>query len=248
MIRFDSTPPKTSGNNGTGAHVSGMVLFLCVGALLGALGLFGWYAAKRRREELGTWAQTCGLSFSESREYGLDDRYPELDALRKGDHRYAYNTLRGQWQKRPFYGFDYHYETHSTDSKGRRQTHHHNFSAVILDSDVPLQPLLIRPEGLFDKLAGVFGFEDINFESAEFSRKFYVKAPNKKWAYDVIHPRCMEFLLSMPQFTLQFAPGCVIACRDGTLRADEFTQAADVVTGILDRLPEYVVQQQKADV
>ena len=223
-----------------------MVLFLCFGILVAALAIYGWYAAKRRREALEAWAASCGLSFSPAHEYGLDARYPEFDNLRKGDQRYAYNTMRGAWQKRPFYAFDYHYETHSTDSKGRRQTQHHNFSVVILDSDIPLQPLLIRPEGLFDKLAEFFGFEDINFESAKFSRKFFVKAPNKKWAYDVIHPRCMEFLLSMPQFTLQFAPRYVMACRDTALRAEEFAQAADVVAGILERLPEYVVQQQKA--
>ena len=225
-----------------------MVLFLCFGVLVGALAIYGWYAAKRRREELGAWAGSRGLSFNESREYGLDARYPEFDNLRKGDNRYAYNTMRGAWQKRPFCGFDYHYETHSTDSKGRRQTQHHHFSVVILDSDIPLQPLLIRPEGFLDKVAGAFGFEDINFESAEFSRKFYVNAPNKKWAYDVIHPRCMEFLLSMPPFTLQLAPGHVMACRDSPLCAEAFAQAVDVLAGIMDRLPDYLVAQQKADV
>ena len=38
-------------------------------------------------------------------------------------------------------------------------------------------------------------FDDIDFESDEFSRKFYVQSSDRKFAYDVLHPRMMEFLL-----------------------------------------------------
>ena len=55
--------------------------------------------------------------------------------------------------------------------------------------------LLIRPEGVFDKMAGAFGFDDIDFESAEFSRQFYVKSPDRRFAYDVVNAGMMDFLL-----------------------------------------------------
>jgi hypothetical protein len=141
--------------------------------------------------------------------------------------------------------FDYHYETHSTDSKGQRQTHHHHFSAVIVGSDVPLKPLLIRPEGFFDRVKGFFGFEDINFESAEFSRKFFVAAPDRKWAYDVLHQRAMEFLLVSPVFSLRFDTQCVIAWRSATFEPAEFTQALTLVRGLLEQIPDFVVKEQR---
>jgi len=119
--------------------------------------------------------------------------------------------MEGTWSDRHLLAFDYHYETHSTDSKGHRRTNHHHFSAVILASALPLKPLFIRAEGFFDKLTEFVGFDDIDFESAEFSRKFYVKAKDRRWAYDVIHARTMEFLLSMPRFTIQFDRNNVIA-------------------------------------
>ena len=71
-----------------------------------------------------------------------------------------------------------------------------------------------------------------------------MKSPDKKWAFDVIHQRTMEFMLSMPDFSLQFGADAVIAWRNRKLKPAEFGQAADLVAGILDRLPEYLVKQQ----
>ena len=116
---------------------------------------------------------------------------------------------------RRIWAFDYHYETYSSSKHGRR-TNHHYFSAVIIAPNMLLKPLFIRPEHFLDKVTEFFGYDDIDFESAEFSRKFYVKSPDKKWAYDVIGQPTMEFLLAAPRFTLQFAGGGVIACHGQT--------------------------------
>lgn len=221
-----------------------VILFVAVGILFVVLAIYGSYASKKRREELSAWAASKALRFSPDRQRGLDDRYPQFPCLRQGSNRYAYNCMSGDWGGRGFLAFDYHYETHSTDSKGRQQTHHHHFSVVILDSKVPLKPLLIRPEGFFDKVKEFFGADDIDFESAEFSRKFFVKAPDRRWAYDVIHARTMEFLLGFPQFRVEFSPTCVIANRANCFRPEEFQHAAEVIAGLLDRLPEYLVRQQ----
>ncbi|MCK5171919.1 MAG: hypothetical protein KAR47_00920, partial [Planctomycetes bacterium] len=90
--------------------------------------VFSAIAAKKRREALAGLAQRLGFSFSPDRDRNIDDRYRFLDALRQGSNHYAYNILSGNYQGRDTQVFDYHYETHSTDSKGRRQTHHHHFS------------------------------------------------------------------------------------------------------------------------
>ena len=123
-----------------------------------------------------------------------------------------------------------------------------NFSAVILTNAFPLQALSIRPEGFFDKVTEFFGLDDIDFESAEFSKRFYVKAKEKKWAYDVLHTRAMEYLLDSDRrkYTIQFAGSHVLIRRgEATFKPAEFGQAADVVCDLLDMLPEYVVEQQK---
>ena len=168
--------------------------------------------AKRRRA-LFAWAFVNKLDFSAGRDHRLDSRFPRFDCLREGHNRYGYNVMQGSWRGRPMVGFDYHYETYSRDSKGRRTTSHYHFSAVVVTSEVELKPLIVRPEGALDKVAAFFGLDDIDFESAEFSRKFYVKSPDRRWAYDVIHPRTMEFLLAAPRFTIEMVGREVIAYR-----------------------------------
>jgi hypothetical protein len=222
------------------------LLFFIAFAVLAIVALvFGHLAAKRRREAMRAWAQTRGHQFSQLKDRTLDNRFPAFGQLRKGDNRYGYNIVSGQIAaERDLLAFDYHYETHSTDSKGRRQTHHHHFSAVILETGLPMQHLFIRPENFFDKVTEFFGVDDIDFESSEFSRKFHVKASSKKWAFDVIHARTIEFLLGHPEFTLEFDTRHAIAYRGKRLAPQDLDQAIAAIQGILDRLPDYVVKQQ----
>ena len=218
--------------------IAGFVALVTLGVFL------SWYFAAKRRKELAGWAAAHGLAFSPAKDGSMDFQFPAFSCLKSGDNRYAFNVMHGKWSDHDFVGFDYHYETHTHSSKGGRQTHHHYFSAVILSSPVLLKPLSIRPEGFFDKVTEFFGADDIDFESAEFSRKFYVKSPDKEWAYDVIHQRTMEFMLASPNFSLQFAGNAVIAWRGSTFKTPDFEQAAELINGILDRLPEYVAKQQ----
>ncbi len=150
--------------------------------------------------------------------------------------------MSGRWSDLPITAFDYHYATGS----GKNRSDHY-FSAVIIAGPVPLKPLYIRREGFFDKLTEFFGFDDIDFESAEFSRKFFVKSPDKRWAYDVIHQRMMEYLLAAPDFGIQFDLMHLIAWRSRKFSLADFQAAAELICGILDRLPEYVVRQQKGE-
>jgi len=201
----------------------------------------GWtiYATAQRRKALAAWARARGLAFQPGKDGSMENRLGEFDCLRRGHSRHAYNVMSGQYAGRGFLAFDYHYITGSG-----KNSHTHNISAVLLGSAVPLRPLFIRPEGLLDKIGEFFGLDDIDFESAEFSRQFYVKSPDKRWAYDVLHPRTIEFLLSAPRFSIQFGETRVMAWQDKVFPPERFDQAAEVVRGVLDRLPEYLLQQQ----
>ena len=226
--------------------MDGLVPVIIIGLILVfiALAVVGALQAKKRREAIRAWAMSHGLHFDRSKDYGLDERFGDFSFLRQGSDRYGFNRITGSWRGRELLGFDYHYATHSTDSKGRRRTHHHRFSAVILRARIPLQPLVIRAESFFDKVAGFFGYDDIDFESAEFSRRFHVKSRDRKWAYDVLHQRTIEFLLESPRFSIQFDRGFAAAWQSTRFTPGDFQAALGVIEGILDRMPRYLVDQQ----
>ena len=218
-----------------------LVIVVIIGAIVAAV-----IAAKKaheRRMALRAWAENLGWRFSPEKDHGMDERFATFDKLREGSDRYAENVMRGEHEGLTCWAFDYHYETYSTNSKGQRTTHHHWHSMVIVDSRLALQPLSIGREHFFHKIAGALGWDDIDFESAEFSRKFLVRAPDRRWAYDVINQRAMELLLDSPRFAIELFGPHVLAYRSGRLKAHEYDQALKLSMGLLDCIPEDIVKR-----
>jgi len=222
-----------------------LLLLLVAVASVGGLGYLSHRKQKQRRLAIEAWAARTGLSFRADRDRGVERRFPPFSCLRTGDDRYAYNLAEGNKDGRGVCAFDYHYETHTTNSKGQRQTHTHRFSAVVVTTDLPLRDLSVRPEGFFDRITEALGFDDIDFESSEFSRAFFVKASDRRWAFEVLHQATMEFLLAAPRFTIEMAGPWVLVRRGSCFRPEEFDPAIGVAVGILDRLPRYLVKELK---
>ncbi len=226
-----------------GAFIFGFLLFV---AIFVVSAIWGSQAAKKRTMALQAFCRARDWRLSLGRVSSLEQRFGAFSCFRQGEDRYGYNVMRGEEQGRRAWAFDYHYTTTSTDSKGNTTTHHHHFSSVVIDSGLRLSPLSIRTEGFLDKMKGVFGFDDIDFESTEFNRAFWVTAKDKRWAYDVIHQETMEFLLESPRFMLELDGPYVLCRRGAKLKPQEFQQALRLATGLLDRIPSDVATERRA--
>jgi hypothetical protein len=214
--------------------MKGLIIFLAI-AIGAAVLLFTYLFSLERTKKLKAYAASMGWSFTPDRDKGMSARYPAFKCLRRGHSRWAYNIMRGSRDGRDVTAFDYHYVTGHGKN---RQVHNH--SALVLQSPLALKSLYIRPENVFDKVSDFFGMDDIDFESAEFSRKFFVKAPEKRWAYDVIHQQMMAFLMEAPRFHVQFENEDIMAWRSRRFKEEDFEEALAVIQGILERLPGYV--------
>lgn len=213
------------------------VLFLVVAV---ALGVFGYLQSQKRRQELEAMAGRLGWSFNPGRDREMRNRFGSFQCLNRGSNRYAHNIMEGQTGERQICAFDYHYQTGSG-----KHTHHHHFSVMVVHSGLPLQPLSIRPEGFFDKVTEFLGFDDIDFESSEFSNRFHVQASDRKWAFDMLHQETMEFLLSMPVFSIEMRGPYVMGYRSNRFSVGDYEDALRVISGILDRLPRYLLLEMK---
>ena len=74
---------------------------------------------------------------------------------------------------------------------------------IVLQLPQSFPELTLSREGFLSKIAQAFGYDDIDFESKEFSDKFCVRSRDKKFAYDVCNPRMMEYLLANSDLALQ---------------------------------------------
>jgi hypothetical protein len=225
----------------------GVLVVLAVIAGLIALVVYAAKKERERREALQQMALELGLSFDPAPRKG-DGPYHGFSPFHQGHSRRAMNTMEGAIEclGRPFPTIcgDYEYKVTSSNGKTTTTTTYH-FSYLILRIALRQVPdLSIRPEGFFDKIAGAMGFDDIDFESAEFSRKFHVKSPDKRFAYDVVDPRMMEFLLANAKRQVQIVGGSFLLW-EGTRRwaPEEFRERIAFARAFFDRWPEHVVKE-----
>src|SRR3569832_826335 len=160
------------------------LFFLAIGSLVVFLAVLAAKERAKRIAAIRAWGAAHGLSFSREKDRQMERRYP-FDCFREGSNRYAENVCAGRIGDYFVRAFDYHYQTEHTDSKGHESTTHHHYSAVVVETQFPMNPLAIRTENLGDKLGGLLGLGDIDFELAEFNREFWVKSADRRWAFDV---------------------------------------------------------------
>ena len=214
--------------------IIGVVAFIIVAAVLGHI------AAKKRREAMFALAARLGLRFDPGKSHDLARRFLFLDKLRQGSNRYAFNVLSGPYQDHEITAFDYHYETHSTNSKGQRQTHHHYFSFFVLRLPGSFPELTIGPEGFLSKIAQAVGYDDIDFESHEFSRKFCVRSKNKKFAYDVCNARMIEYLLTQPDLMIEIELDSLAVAFNRRLKPEQIEPNLHRLIRVRSLLPDYL--------
>ena len=231
---------------------SGLILFVILAPVLIAVGCvaayFAWKQEQQRKADLASLAGELGLTFDPSRDPDHDERYANFEIFRRGHSRAAYNTLTGSHTingvSHTLVMGDFTYKVTSNNGKNRSTTTY-RFSYAIVHLPLPGVPdLHIRPEHIFDKIGSALGFDDIDFESAEFSRKFMVQSNDKRFAYDVVTPAMMEFLLATrgnaPAIDLEHGMLC-LAQGNRRWTPQQFRATLTFADTFLNLWPEHVV-------
>ena len=222
----------TSGTDYVPLIIAAVVL-LIIGLIVISL-----YTESKRRNALSALAVKMGWTYCAGDVIGIPQRYGLFDCLNTGHSQRASNVMEGRFGDLDLRGFDYRYTTGS----GKDETTH-NLSAVIAQAKYPLKQIFIRPEHFGDRVAGMLGFEDIDFEWDEFNRAFYVKAADKEFAYDVINQKMMEFLMDNRGWTIQIAGMDMIVYTGSVFSPDDFLAAANFARTFLGLLPDYLADK-----
>lgn len=194
--------------------LTGPLLIVAVMVVIGLIIAGAIYSARKERERtqrLAEFAAGLGLTFESADAPAIATRFAHFELFRRGDTRRGWNTMHGAFKLGEIDGHvtagDYRYTVETGSGKSRSRTTY-RVSYLVIRPDLPLRATLsLRTEHVFDKLAGAIGFDDIDFESAEFSGRFHVKCDDRKFAYDLFDPRIMEWMLKDPPPPLQLAAG-----------------------------------------
>ncbi|MBN1672503.1 MAG: hypothetical protein JXR37_15790 [Kiritimatiellae bacterium] len=219
------------------------LLFVLFVAVVVAVAILNAIAAKKRREAMAVLAQRLGLRFSAAKNHGLAERFRFLNRLAQGSNRYAFNVISGVYEGHEVAAFDYHYETYTRDSKGHRRTQHHRFSFFILALPARFPELIVAREGIFSKIAQAFGYDDIDFESHEFSRRFCVRSRDKKFAYDVCNARMIEYLLANTDLTIEIEYDALGIGFEARLKPEQIEPNLRRLAAVRERMPDYLFER-----
>ncbi|MHC4462493.1 MAG: hypothetical protein ACYS6W_10970 [Planctomycetota bacterium] len=208
-------------------------------AIMVVVVVIGYIAARKRREAMAGMAARLGLRFQPGKDRGMARQYRFLDKLRRGSNRYAFNILSGSYQEHEVVLFDYHYKTGSG-----KNTHHHYFSFFILHLSTSFPELVIDKEGFFSKIAQAVGYDDIDFESHEFSRKFCVRSRDKKFAYDVCNARMIEYLLSNSDMSIEIEDDVLAISFRQRLAPEQIEPNLNRLITIRSLMPDYLFSRR----
>jgi len=177
------------------------IVFPAFIALAVALIVFGILKARERREAMARLAAELGFEYYPDDPWSLEDKYAMFELFGRGHSRKASNVICGEVDGRAVVAFDYQYTTGS----GKNQSTH-ACQALVMGLPILAAGLRMRSESLFDRVASWVGYDDIDFESDEFSRRYHVACDDRRFAYDILHARLIDYLLgcgSVPNLEMQ---------------------------------------------
>jgi len=86
-----------------------------------------------------------------------------------------------------------------------RRRHWRTF--VLVETGIDIGRVLLAPEGVKDRFVEEFGLDDIDFESAEFSRRFRVTGERRDLTFALFDTDMMELLLRQRRLWISLASG-----------------------------------------
>lgn len=190
-----------------------LIIFGGFAALIAAFTVISAKVEKRRREALRATAAQLGLEFAETDQTGLQSGFSGFSLFRHGSSRRIRNIVYGRVEGVEVILFDYSY---TTGSGKNRHTSHQTVGFFQSDT-LGLPEFVARPEGMFDKIGQVFGYQDIDLPMhPEFSRKFILRGANEAAIRRAFTPGVARFFEENAGLSIEAKTDRFILYRSGT--------------------------------
>lgn len=219
--------------------VDGLWFVLFVGIAIVAAGIYA-YLKHQRRQALLAFAQRHAFAYTAHAPPGLLSHGFPL--FLKGDGRGAENGIVGKWKDMDFRAADFwYYEERSRDAQGRGGGRsYYRFSVAAIEVPAWLPDLTVSRENIFTAIGDRIGLGDIDFESEEFNRAMRVKARDRKFAFELIDPRMMQWLLTCDRRFGFEVHGKGILIYSKRLKPSELLPLIGSLQQFRDRIPRLV--------
>ena len=194
--------------------------------------------ARKRREDLALWAFQRGFEYSQQDPHGL--LRLDFQLFHQGDGRGCENVLTGTWEGLPIRLADYWYYEESHNSNGGSSRSYEQFSVMLTTIDAALPHVRIGHENALSRLFDKLGFDDIQFESEQFNRRFRVQADDRQFAYKLLDARMMDWLLTTGGGHCYEVNGQWVLAYCKRLPPEQLTALLHAGKGFIEQVPRLV--------
>ena len=173
---------------------------------------------KKRTEALGRVAAELGLEFVEADTTGLQAGFRGFNLFGHGRRQTIRNIAYGGVADSAVMLFDYSYTT----GGGKNSTTHAQTVAFLQSDGLDVPEFIARPEGLFDKIGQVFGYQDIDLPvHPEFSRRYILRGADEHRIREFFTPEVARFFEANPGLSVEAKFDRFILYRPGRRLAPE---------------------------
>ena len=177
--------------------MAGAIVVFTLAGLLGGLVLIS-LAAHRRKQAMEWLAEELELRYRPDRDPKMGRRFRFVEPLNRGENWYARHTFSGSYRGHRVIAGDFH-----CDVPGFFLVRHRACSLFLLLLPGAVPKLTIGGKESTFGSDRKLKYDDVNFESYEFSRRFRVRAADKKFAHDVCHAALIRYLLANDDLSVQ---------------------------------------------
>lgn len=216
-------------------------LLLIVAALIAvAYFVIRWQLHKRKVAAFQAFAARRGWVYREH-DRTLTERYLGTP-FGQGFGKDAEHVLAGQHRGHSLVAFEYSYKERQGSGDNRR-TVTYTHTVVALATPAARPTLEVSRESIGRKLLGLVGIRDLQLESEEFNKTFHIRTENDKFAYDILHPRTMEWMLGDQRcrdLPFRFERADLLTWRQGGIDLEAVVWMLEYLCDVLDRVPSFV--------
>ncbi len=167
---------------------------------------------KKRRAALAQVALTLGFSYLDKVPEATLAGLGNFPLFRHGHSKSARNLMEGKSGDAQVTLLDYQYTTGGgKDSHTARQT-----VAIYRGAATGLPELTLTPEHWWDRIAQIFGYQDIDIEaSAEFSRQYLLRGPDESAIRSAFGAEALGFFAQHPGWSVESFGGSLAVYHAG---------------------------------
>lgn len=173
-----------------------------------------FFGEKKRRAASEEMANELGLNWFESGTLEQISNHTSFNLFSQGRAKKVSNIIEGVTDEVRICIFDYQFTTgHGKQQRTTKQT-----VASLSSPQLSCPVFSMRPEGFFDRVGGMLGMQDIDFDSHPvFSKSFVLKGPDEERVRAFFQPPVLEFFETQNGIRVEGASTTICFFRAGKI-------------------------------